>query len=173
MREIADLRFAICNLALVLLLAGCASKSFKPGMPSPDSAAAARSAPTTQPILYHRTGGIAGTDDRLVVWPDGFVQVEGKLFSAASTRLPSERVAKLETLFAYWSSLKPEYLTTNIPDAYTITIHYGDRAVTASDIAPDLPQAFRDAFTALEAVAFEAQQQQQADEVKPPPAQTP
>ena len=55
-----------------------------------------------------------------------------------------------------------------LADAYTITINYGYKAVTASDLAPDLPQTFRDIFTELEAVAFEAQQQQ--DQVKPPPA---
>jgi len=125
-------------------------------------------ASTTQPILYQRSGGIAGTNDRLVVWPDGFVQIDGKLFTPAVTRLPHERLAKLLTMFDGWDKLKAEYLSNNIPDAYTITIHYGDKAVTASDIAPDLPQTFRDIFTELEAVAFDAQQQQ--DEVKPPPA---
>jgi len=136
-------------------------------MKSPASASSSRSA-TTQPILYHRTGGIAGTNDHLVVWPDGFVQVDGKLFTPAITRLPPERQAKILAMFDGWEQLKNEYLANNIPDAYLITIHYGDKAVTASDIAPDLPQKFRDIFTELEAVAFDAQQQQ--DQVKPPPA---
>jgi hypothetical protein len=134
-------------------------------MKSPDSAARRSAAASTQPILYHRVGGIAGTDDRLVIWPDGFVQTEGKLFRDAATKLPPDRLENLRSLFATWSSLKNEYLTNNIADAYTITIHYGDKAVTASDIAPDMPPAFRDIFTALEAVAFEAQKQQ--DETKP------
>jgi hypothetical protein len=126
-------------------------------------------APTTQPILYHRTGGIAGTDDHLVIWPDGFVQVDGKLFTPAVTRVADDRHAKLRALFDGWDALKPEYLSNDIPDAYTITISYGDKTVIASDLASDLPQRFRDIFTALEAVAFDAQQQP-PDEVKPPPA---
>ena len=159
------MRLAICN-CLILVLVGCASHRSAPAPVS--STAVASRAPTTQPILYHRTGGIAGTNDHLVIWPDGFVQVDGKLFTPAVTRLADERHAKIRSLFDGWDNLKSEYLTSNIPDAYTITINYGDKAVTASDLAPNLPQAFRDVFTELEAVAFEAQQQQ--DQVKPPPA---
>jgi hypothetical protein len=140
-------------------------------MKSPDSVSSTAiesRAPTTQPILYHRIGGIAGTNDHLVIWPDGFVQVDGKLFTPAITRLADDRHAKLRSLFDGWGNLKGEYLTNNIPDAYTITINYGEKSVTASDLAPDLPQQFRDIFTELEAVAFDAQQQ--LDQVKPPPA---
>ena len=164
------MRFAICNLLVALVVVGCASQHPTPGIESLDSSSAsvASRAPTTQPILYHRTGGIAGTNDHLVIWPDGFVQIDGKLFTPAVTRLPQERVNKIRAMFEGWNQLKNEYLANNIPDAYTITINYGDKAVTASDLASDLPERFRDIFTELEAVAFEAQQQQ--DQVKPPPA---
>jgi hypothetical protein len=150
------------------MLVGCASENAMPGMKSPDSAARGRAAPATQPILFHRTGGIAGTNDRLIVWPDGFVQIDGELFVPAVARLPGERHAKILAMFKGWEKLRGEYLNNNIPDAYTITIHFGDKVVVANDIAPDLPQKFRDIFTALEAVAFDAQQQH--NDVKPPPA---
>ena len=154
---------------VISLLVGCAPTQRPERSPFLDSQARKpASPPTTQPILYHRTGGIAGTDDRLVIWPDGFVQVDGELFSPAVARLPAERHAGIRALFRGWDQLKGEYLSNNITDAYTITIHYGDKSVVANDIAPDLPQKFRDIFTELEAVAFEAQQQQ--NEVKPPPA---
>jgi hypothetical protein len=130
-------------------------------MESPDSAPRGRAAPATQPILFHRTGGIAATNDRLIVWPDGFVQIDGELFVPAVARLPEARHAKILALFDGWEKLKGEYLNNNIADAYTITIHFGDKVVVANDIAPDLPQKFRDIFTELEAVAFEAQQQQE------------
>ena len=163
------MRAAICNwVVATVLLVGCASRDSTPGMRSPDSSADSFREPTTRPILFHRTGGIAGTNDRLIVWPDGFVQIDGELFVPAVARLPQERHAKILALFEGWGKLKPEYLNNNIPDAYTITIHYGDKAVVANDIATDLPQKFRDIFTELEAVAFEAQQQQ--SDVKPPPA---
>jgi hypothetical protein len=155
---------------VALLVSACANNppNGPRGVQFSPTAAPVPAAATTQPILYHRTGGIAGTNDRLVIWPDGFVQIDGKLFTPAVTRLPPERLDQIESMFRGWESLKSEYLSNNIPDAYTITIHYGDKAVTASDLAPDLPQTFRDIFTELEAVAFEAQQQQ--DPVKPPPA---
>ena len=147
---------------VALLLSGCANnRSNGPRGVQFSPSSSQKQATTTQPILYQRTGGIAGTNDRLVVWPDGFVQVDGKLFTPAITRLPQERQAKILAMFDGWEKLEDEYLANNIPDAYVITIHYGDKAVTASDIAPDLPQKFRDIFTELEAVAFEAQQQQE------------
>jgi hypothetical protein len=161
------LLIAIPIIAALLAL-GCAPSQRPERSPLIKSDPSRGQAPTTQPILFHRTGGIAGTNDRLIVWPDGFVQVDGKLFAPAAARLPQERHQRILALFAGWDKLKPEYLNNNIPDAYTITIHYGTKSVVANDIATDLPQKFRDIFTELEAVAFEAQQQQ--NDVKPPPA---
>ena len=168
-------RYLIIPMFLSLAAIGCAAgrpsgpRGAQYSQPSaPSSSPRAQAPTTTQPILFHRTGGIAGTNDHLVVWPDGFVQVDGKLFTPAVARLADERHAKIKRMFDGWEKLEPAYLTNNIPDAYTITIHYGDKAVTANDIAPDLPAAFRDIFTELEAVAFDAQQQQ--NELKPPPA---
>ena len=157
-------------MSMVAVLSGACAMNRSSGprgvQYSPSASRAA--SPTTQPILFHRTGGIAGTNDRLIVWPDGFVQIDGELFVPAVARLPHERHAKILAMFDGWENLRAEYLSNNIPDAYTITIHFGPKSVVANDIAPDLPQKFRDIFTELEAVAFEAQQQQ--TDVKPPPA---
>lgn len=158
-------------VAVAVLAGACATN--RPGGPrgvqyAPSAPRAA--SPTTQPILYHRTGGIAGTNDHLVVWPDGFLQVDGKLFTPAVARLDGERHEKIRKMFDGWDQLQGEYLTNNIPDAYLITIHYGDKSVAATDLSPDLPQAFRDIFTELEAVAFDAQQQQQQQGVAEPAA---
>lgn len=150
---------ALCYLATAAAaVAGCAPTQRPQHSPLTEWGRGAATAPTTRPILFHRTGGIAGTDDHLVVWPDGFVQVDGKLFTPAVTRVADERHVKLRRMFAGWDKLKGEHLANSIPDAYVITIHYGDKSVVASDLSPDLPQSFRDIFTELESVAFEAQQ---------------
>src|SRR4051812_5074982 len=58
-------------ILLALLPVGCSYRHFSasPESDSPNRTDQAKS-PTTRPILYHRTGGIAGTDDRVVIWPD-------------------------------------------------------------------------------------------------------
>src|SRR5262249_8273161 len=120
-------------------------------MKSPDSI------PTRLPILYHRTGGIAATNDRVVIWPDGFVDVTGKLMGDGTTRLPRERFDHLVSLLAGWDKLKDQYVASGVADAYTITISYGGKSIEASDLASDLPQQFRAAFTEIEAIAATAQ----------------
>jgi hypothetical protein len=161
--EISNWRFQIL-LLLIAAPAGCAGYHPKPQT----SSSPARRHPTTLPILYHRTGGIAGTDDRVVIWPDGVVDVSGKLMSAGMARLPSERLSSLLALFADWPKLKDQYLAAGVADAYTITISYGDKSIEASDLAPDLPPQFRQIFTEIEAIAAQAQSQPQ-----PEPAATP
>lgn len=145
---ILNLRFQI----LLILLAGCAHHA------APETKApASHATPTTLPILYHRTGGIAGTDDRVVIWPDGLVDVEGELLTAGQTRVPADRFARLLSLFAGWDALKDQYVASGVADAYTITISYGDKSIEASDLAPDLPPQFRQVFTEIEAIAAQAQ----------------
>src|SRR2546421_7457926 len=110
---------------MVQSVIGCASHRATPQRQLPDSSPTVTKAATTQPILYHRTGGIAGTDDRVVIWPDGYVEVTGKILPDTAARLPADRLRRLASMFDGRTRLKNAYLTSNIPDAYTITIHYG------------------------------------------------
>jgi hypothetical protein len=111
---------------------------------------------TTQPILYHRTGGIAGTDDRVVIWTDGLVQVDGKLLLQGNVRVPKDRFDHLIGMFDGWEKLNDRYLYAGVVDAYTITINYGSKSVEATDLAPDLPAQFRQIFVEIEAIAGQA-----------------
>ena len=142
---------------VLVLIAGCTAHRASPGMKSPDSSTSSSSAPTNHPILYRRTGGIAGTDDRVVIWPDGYVEVTGKILPDTAGRLPADRLRRLVSMFDGWDRLKNEYLTSNIADAYTITIDYGSKQVQASDLAPDLPDQFRRIFTEIESIAAQAE----------------
>jgi uncharacterized protein YceK len=142
--------------ALILmcaLLAGCAHvRHSSAPAPTPN-----RTTATTQPILYRRTGGIAGTDDRVVIWPDGVVQVDGKLLPPGQARITPQAHERLRQSFAGWNHLRESYLGAAIADAYTISISYGDRTVEASDLAADLPELFRTIFTDIEAIAAQTQ----------------
>jgi hypothetical protein len=135
--------------ALLIAIGGCVTHS-RTMIASP-----ATHSPTTQPILYHRTGGIAGTDDRIVIWPDRVVQVNGKILPSATARLTKDRFKNLLTMFRGWRSLNDEY-EADAADAYVITISYAGKSVRAMDLAPDLPEQFRGIFTEIEAIAAEA-----------------
>jgi hypothetical protein len=141
-------------MSIAASIAGCAHHPTA-GTNAPD-ASARRTAPTTQPILYHRTGGIAGTDDRVIIWPDGLVHVNGKLLPAGDVQLSKDRLDRLVVLFAGWEQLRDSYRQNPIPDAYTITIYYGSKRVEALDLAPDLPPQFRQLFTEIESIANDA-----------------
>ena len=154
-RSFAALRMTLLG---ILILTGCASKHSTPGQSAsgvPDSSSATKQ-PTTRPILYHRTGGYAGTDDHVVIWPDGLVQVHGELLAPATTTLPPQRITDLSKMFDGWSKLNDEYRAGNIMDAYVITIDYGGKSVTVDDAAPDLPAQFRKIFAEIEAIAAQA-----------------
>ena len=133
-------------LATVVLgvAVGCISSSVSPERATPQ---------TSEAILYHRTGGIAGTDDRVVIWPDGLVQVRGKVMPEGEAWLSKEKLRDLRTALAGWSSLQAEYPFKGADDAYTIQITCGGKTVTASDLCPDLPEPFKRAYQAIEAAA--------------------
>ena len=141
---------------------GCAHKPplaiETPDSPARPTASTTRAAATGQPfpILYHRTGGIAGTDERVVIWPDGVVQVQGRLMPPALRQFRTDRFDRLVTMFNGWSNLKDQYLAQGVADAYTITITYGGKTVEAWDLAPDLPEQFRRIFGEIEQIAAEA-----------------
>jgi len=127
-------------------------------MKSRDALSAATTAPSnaTFPILYHRTGGIAATDDRVVIWPDGVIQVVGRQLVPVNRQLAAERFARLYSLLSGFENLKDKYLTAGVADAYTITITYGGKTIEATDLSPDLPDQFRQVFAEIETIAAEA-----------------
>jgi hypothetical protein len=139
----------------LVCLPGCAHHGARQAT-SPAPPQAATQPAQTFPILYHRTGGIAGTDDRVVIWADGVVQVQGRLLVPATTRLADDRFIKLHKLFDGFSHLKDRYIASDVADAYTITISYGGKSVEATDLAPDLPSQFRQIFGEIETIAGEA-----------------
>jgi hypothetical protein len=139
------------------LLCGCAHSAATAGMKSPNSSATATTAPSKIfPILYHRTGGIAATDDRVVIWPDGVIQVVGRQLVPVNRQLRDERLAHLRSLMDGWDKLKDRYLSSGVADAYTITITYGGKTIEATDLSPELPNQFRQIFGEIETIAAEA-----------------
>ena len=164
------MRFSIFDCGVLLLcsalLIGCHCGTSTPGQ----SAASPRMRTSHElPILYQRVGGFAGTDDRVVIWPDGLVDVTGKLMGEGTTRLSQDRFNHLVALFAGWEKLKDQYLASNVADGYTITISYGEKSIEANDLSPELPQQFRTVFTEIESIAALAQPPAPAAPAPPSP----
>lgn len=146
-------------IALVVVMtpavSGCGNRERQPPPATQQVPAATMPVPLPwgrHPILYHRTGGFIGTDDRIVLWPDGRLHVSGRLLGEGVTRVPDEQARHIHELLAGWERLADEY-PNQIVDDYEITIHYGGKSVTASDVAPAVPQQFRDVARRLETLA--------------------
>jgi len=160
---------SLCGVAVWMMLA-CAIPAFTTGgcASHPEMAAdhaTTKSAPIATAaadtamapaILYHRTGGFAGTDDRVVIWPDGLVQVRGRVLSSSEGHLSPSALARLHAMFDGWDQLKDDYSDATVADAYTITISRGGKTIRASDLAPDLPERFKQIYTEIEAIAAQA-----------------
>ena len=106
----------------------------------------AQSRPASQPafrgVTYHRTGGFAGTDDRITITPDGKITISGKLVGKGEAQLTPDQIAKLLELFAGWDKLNAAYKPTGVVhDGFETEIRYGDKAVTHSDGAEDVPES--------------------------------
>ena len=74
----------------------------------------------------------------------------------AKARVTPEGMRRLAHMFDGWDRLRDSYTLNNVEDAYLVTIHYGDKAVEATDMNPQLPRQFRDVYAEVEAIAAQA-----------------
>jgi hypothetical protein len=103
-------------------------------------------------VVYHRTGGFIGTDDRVVVWSDGVTQAAGRLFGTGAAKVGNEQMEPLRDLLRGWEAL-PSPAPSGAPDAFIVEVEYAGRAVIADDASPHVPEQFRRVREALEAIA--------------------
>jgi hypothetical protein len=131
--------------ALLLLLPSCA----KTQKPAPEPA-------MLQHIAYHRSGGIAGFDDRLEIQPDGRAAVAKRGSKPYDLRLTQAQLDRLREQFAGLSTLQSDYpAPPRAADDFKYELTYGDRRVTASEANADVPQRLRELWSALDAIALQ------------------
>lgn len=98
---------------------------------------------TTVLVEYHRSGGIAGREDRLVVRSDGTAHLSQRGIEADFTVAP-DTLAQLRTLLAGidFASLRAEYLPARRgADLFEYVVVYEGRRVRTMDTAvPDTLQ---------------------------------
>ena len=145
---------------LALALAGCADEAKDAtagasGTPSTSAAAPATSAPASTSagasdtlLIFMRQGGLAGTNDRLVVRPDGAWTLTTKAGTKEGKLTPAELTALKAGLEQVGFSKLPKVNgSTNVADGYTYTITYGGDEVVAKDGA--VPTALQPVITTL------------------------
>ncbi len=100
-------------------------------------------------IDYHRTGGIAGFNDHLVVFSNGNASVTRNTGSVQFTMTPAE-IRNLQALFEYsgFSSLNSTYpAPTEGADYFQYSITYHGKTVTTEDTG--IPDALVPVINAL------------------------
>jgi len=150
---------------LALALAGCAdgtsdSTAGASGAPSSTATARAPASPSAGTssaasqnvgdtlLVFTRTGGLAGTNDRLVVRPDGSWTLTTKSGTKEGKLTAAELAALKSTLEQVGFSKLPKVNNNgNVADGYKYTISYGGDEVVAEDGA--VPTALQPVITTL------------------------
>ena len=115
-------------LALVLAGAGCLGT----GIPAVN-----KTAPPAVFVDYHRSGGIAGVNDRLVIFDNGVAVVSGRSTSAVIA-LNATDIALISALFnqtQFWQLQTNYSAPHSSADLMTYTISYHGKTVTAAETA--------------------------------------
>jgi hypothetical protein len=114
------------------------------------------SAHALQPIRYTRTGGFAGTDDRLIISPDGTAVATGPLWGNRSGRLTPEQIAALAAAFDGWDKVRGHYpAVPGVTDPFDLSLTYGGKMVTATDVSDGFPDTFQRAQGLLDQIVHE------------------
>ena len=150
---------------LALALTGCADDAKDAtggasGAPATSAAAPASSDASTGPstgasqntadtlLIFTRQGGLAGTNDRLVVRPDGGWTLTTKAGTKEGKLTPAELTALKGALEQVgFSKLPTAAGSTTVADGYTYTVTYGGKEVQAKDGA--VPAALQPVITTL------------------------
>jgi hypothetical protein len=121
---------------MILCLASC-----RGGESAQDASAGPVAA--MKPVAYHRSGGLMGTSDHVTISSSGTVQVTGRLFGESSAVLSEFQMMQLARLFEGWDKLGDTYpAERGSADDFVTEIRYGDKPVTASDAARNVPEQF-------------------------------
>ncbi|MEV4512211.1 hypothetical protein AB0K00_24970 [Dactylosporangium sp. NPDC049525] len=152
---------------LALALAGCAdgttdSTAGASGAPSSSATAQAPASPGASAstsggasqnvgdtlLVFTRTGGLAGTNDRLVVRPDGAWTLTTKSGTKEGKLTAAELAALKSTLEQVGFSKLPKVNSNgNVADGYKYSVSYGGDEVVAEDGA--VPAALQPVITTL------------------------
>jgi len=116
--------------------------------PSAKSNTGGNATATDTLVMFTRTGGLAGNNDSLTVKPDGSYTIQTKQ-GTKTGKLTDEELGALKTALATTDFDKMPTVNDNgaVADAYTYTITYGGKQITAKD--GSIPPALAPVISAL------------------------
>jgi hypothetical protein len=143
----------LCILVLVLMGAGCLGTKAIP---------VNKTTPPSILVDYHRTGGTAGANDRLVIFNNGVAVISG---GSANTEisLNDTDLTFISTLFneSDFSQLQANYpAPQQSPELMTYTVTYLGKTVTAQET--DIPPSLETIIGALDSILKSAGPQKSA-----------
>jgi hypothetical protein len=99
-------------------------------------------------VTFNRTGGLAGTNDTLIVRPDGSYTIQTRSGNK-SGKLSADELNALKAALSSTDFNKMPTVNDNggMADGYTYTLTYGGRQITAKDGA--IPPALQPVISAL------------------------
>ena len=140
--------YKVLTILFVILLAGC-------GTAGPTGATTAAASDVV--AVWSRSGGIAGSDDRMIVYADGRIQVEG---SGATSTVQGDAAAvealRQRVTGSEWQSLDESY-GEQFPDAFAYTIEAGGKTVRTYDGA-EMPAVLAEVFQQINSLYDAASQ---------------
>lgn len=127
-------------LVIGLLTAGCGSANdVGGGTGGPRPAGSTVATPGTQPLEIHRTGGIAGFDDRLVIVANGTAALTTRGGRRQSCRLPAPLVDRVRGI--RWDALPTATPPSGRSDVLLYVVTEGGRSTTLDGDVPPAGQA--------------------------------
>jgi hypothetical protein len=110
--------------------------------------------PRTQLIVYRMTGGVAGTDMRVVIHPDGEVITTSNHNPTRRFEIADGKLEKVRSLLedGRWDDAVPVPDDVVVADGFHYEITYRGRHVTASD--PNVPAWMAEIAAAMNALAW-------------------
>jgi hypothetical protein len=136
------------GLVLVILMACSQNQA---GGPTSRTGTADSAATQTTPagqtglrseIVFTRTGGFVGTNDRIAIQPDGTFQTSGRMLGARSGKVSPAQLAALADALRTWP-LTPGQPPGVAADAFQFTVTYAGQTVSWSEAATNVPEALR------------------------------
>ena len=138
------MRFGVAALVLIaayVFATGCAKRSeaiVRERTPATSQPAA--TAPAWSPsdvVVYRRTGGFLGTDDTVMIWPDGRLSVSGMLMPCIERQLDAGELSRFWSSFHDWDHVVSAGRSAAM-DAFTHTLTYHGKTVSADDVSMSL-----------------------------------
>ncbi len=97
----------------------------------------------TSELVYTRAGGFVGTNDRIVIQPDGTLQSSGRLVGEHRRKLSASELEQLVAALREWPRWEVKGEPPPASDAFEYTLTYAGRTLRWNDASTNVPEALK------------------------------